>query len=157
MTYRLPLDDAYSKAQISEVVSERDFIFDINTGTITGYIGRLSTLRIPTTINNITVKRIGDSAFSECNLISVTIPSSVISIGDYAFAYNYLDSVIFNGQTPPVFNGPDWLSKNQHEGDYDKATIRILVPHNSLSAYTTALLNKLPTESRYNDAIIYPN
>ncbi len=53
---------------------------------IVNYIGISTIVNIPSTINDIDVRSIGDTAFFGCsNLTSITIPSSVISIGDSAF------------------------------------------------------------------------
>ena len=43
-------------------------------------------LTIPSMLDGYPVARIGSSAFNSCGLTSVTIPDSVMSIGDYAFA-----------------------------------------------------------------------
>ena len=44
-------------------------------------------LMIPSTLDDYPVTSIGKTAFDECDFKSVTIPSGVTSIGDYAFCY----------------------------------------------------------------------
>ena len=67
---------------------------DGGTGVeITGYIGINWHVRIPPQIRRIPVTRIGDGAFYNSNLISVTIPNRVTSIGNNAFRANQLTSV----------------------------------------------------------------
>ncbi|MCL2410526.1 MAG: leucine-rich repeat domain-containing protein [Treponema sp.] len=60
---------------------------------ITGYIGTSWEVNIPPTIRGLPVTEIGDEAFRNRNLISVTIPNSVTYIGEDAFAGNQLTSV----------------------------------------------------------------
>ena len=68
---------------------EQYFTFDNLTGTITGYdiTGGLDVI-IPVTIGGAAVKGICESAFEALSLTSVSIPDSVDTIGDYAFASN---------------------------------------------------------------------
>src|SRR6185436_9178727 len=63
--------------------------FTIDGGiSITGYSGPGGDLTIPSTINGLPVNGIFSSAFlGKSSLTSVTIPDSVISIGDRAFSY----------------------------------------------------------------------
>jgi hypothetical protein len=65
---------------------QAQFTYTINNGTITitGYTGPGGAVTIPSTIDGLPVTTIGDSAFAFCPLSSVTIPNSVISIGDGA-------------------------------------------------------------------------
>lgn len=88
---------------ISDNVSYADiFNFRINNTAIeiTGYNGTQKDIIIPSSINGITVKTIGNEAFININsnnntkLNSVLIPNSIISIGNDAFAYNQLTNVV---------------------------------------------------------------
>ena len=46
---------------------------------------------------------IGNSSFDNCSISKVTIPSSVITVEDYAFYYcDYLSEVIFKGNAPSI-------------------------------------------------------
>jgi hypothetical protein len=73
------------------------FNYTITNGTvtITGYTGPGGDVTIPDTINGLPVTCIGDAAFYNggrplpYTLTSITIPDSVISIGGFAFAWNY--------------------------------------------------------------------
>ena len=75
--------------------AEEYFTFDRLTGVITGYniIGGLD-VGIPATIGGEAVKEIGESAFEDLSLTSVSIPGSVDTIGEYAFASNGTLTVI---------------------------------------------------------------
>ena len=85
------------------VLAGRDRV--IHTGT---------TLTIPETYKGLPVTRIGEGAFNNngesMKLTNVTIPNSVTSIEDYAFAHNNLtevtipDSVISIGENAFVYN-----------------------------------------------------
>ena len=72
------------------------FGFDDETGTITDYykdMGCSKDVIIPSTIDGVAVIAIGDEAFKDKELTSVTIPNSVTSIGYSAFQANQLTSV----------------------------------------------------------------
>jgi hypothetical protein len=74
-----------------------DFETTVENGavTITGFWGAgvMTNVRIPAEIDGLPVKIIGDNAFSDSRLTSITIPNSVTSIGEEAFASNKLTSV----------------------------------------------------------------
>lgn len=68
--------------------AKSDFAYTINQGqvTITKYTGsRASTLTIPSTIEGFPVKKIGDWAFSECQLKTVIFSEGISEISNYAF------------------------------------------------------------------------
>jgi hypothetical protein len=56
------------------------------TSTITEYTGHESVVSIPGTLSGLPVTGIGDLAFSNHRLTSISLPDSVTNIGDYAFA-----------------------------------------------------------------------
>ena len=63
-----------------------------DTITITGYTGSVGSVFIPDTINFLPVTRIGNQAFENFGRVTnVTIPTSVISIGNLRFCRNKRD------------------------------------------------------------------
>lgn len=69
-------------------------ILDDGTVEITNYNGTKTVLAIPSRINGYTVSRIGSFAFNGNNtLLTVTIPDTVMSIGEYAFANTSIRTV----------------------------------------------------------------
>lgn len=67
---------------------------------ITGYTGQGGEVRIPARLMRLPVTEIGEEAFAQRGLTSVSIPGSVTVIGNGAFAENQLTSVtIPNGVT----------------------------------------------------------
>ena len=64
----------------------RDFTFDATTGTIKKYNGNDAVVNIPSEINGTPVTTIGNAAFRDSSVTSVTIPASVTEIGANAFA-----------------------------------------------------------------------
>lgn len=80
-----------------------------NSITITGYAGPGGAVTIPSTINGLNVLTIATNAFYQSAITSVTIPSTVTSLGDYSFAScSSLTNITFNGNAPSadstVFN-----------------------------------------------------
>jgi len=71
------------------------FNYTTNGGSITiiGYTGSGGAVSIPSTITGLPVSRIADFAFQNCYMTSVTIPSSVTYLGNFAFRY---DSALTN-------------------------------------------------------------
>ena len=116
---------SYSLSITASITTDEGFIFDLSTGTITGYTGNATTLHIPSNINDVRVIGIGYEAFKDCdslinvklplnigttgfvnsiedfafyncsNLRSVMIPGGVISIGNNAFESCHEDFMIF--------------------------------------------------------------
>ena len=75
-----------------------------NAVTITSYTGTIRTVTIPSTINGMPVTVIGDSAFCNTQLTSVTIPNSVITIENEAFCCNQLTNVIIPNSVTTIGN-----------------------------------------------------
>ena len=67
-------------------------------------------LEIPSTIDGLSVVRIADAAFTKNQLVSVSIPSGVRSIGARAFAENQLQSVIL----PETLTSIGWWAFDQN-------------------------------------------
>jgi len=72
----------------SQIISQFGFEFDMSTGTIIKYEGTSRMVIIPSMINSVKVRAIGDFAFSDrVDLFAVTIPDGVTRIGFRAFAH----------------------------------------------------------------------
>lgn len=72
---------------ITVTAPSRDFTFDATTGTIKKYNGNDAVVNIPSEINGTPVTTIGNAAFRDSSVTSVTIPDSVTSIDDNAFGF----------------------------------------------------------------------
>jgi len=80
----------------AEGVAEDGFEYEVNANgdvTITDYIGTAKVVTIPEMLDGKKVTSIGDNAFQNNELTSVTIPNSVTSIGVAAFSQNKLTSM----------------------------------------------------------------
>ena len=83
---------------ITVTAPSRDFTFDATTGTIKKYNGNDAVVNIPSEINGTPVTTIGNAAFRDSSVTSVTIPASVTEIGSNAFAgCTNLTSVTYGG------------------------------------------------------------
>jgi hypothetical protein len=102
-----------------------DFRYEARDGmvTITGYTGRLKDISIPARIDKLPVTSIGDSAFYDNKLSSVSIPNSVTSIGGEAFAYNQLTSVII----------PNWVTAIGDRAFYYNQLTSVSIPNSVTS------------------------
>lgn len=86
-----------------QITSEASFTFDAATQAITSYIGTDKDVIVPAKINGITVKSIGPNVFRNKKLYKLSLPSTVIEIGDSvlngsltgnSFEYMYLPPLI---------------------------------------------------------------
>ena len=86
----------FSVPTIARATTADGFTYDVAGGnaTVTGCDGFCPALLIiPSTLGGYPVTRIEGSAFDSSSLTSVTIPNSVLSIGDFGFAGNLLTRV----------------------------------------------------------------
>ena len=91
---------------ITVTAPSRDFTFDATTGTIKKYNGNDAVVNIPSEINGTPVTTIGNAAFRDSSVTSVTIPASVTEIGANALA------------------GCTNLTSVNYEGDWSNLTIQ---------------------------------
>ena len=61
--------------------------YEVQDGVLISYKGTSTELTIPNIVNTETITSIGEYAFSNSNIVSVTIPKTITTIDDYAF-YN---------------------------------------------------------------------
>ena len=71
---------------VTVAAATNTFYFDPTTGTITKYVESDTVVVIPSKINGVPVETIGNTAFQNSAVTSVTIPDSVTAILDRAFA-----------------------------------------------------------------------
>src|SRR5450755_780947 len=83
---------------------QAQFTFTTNNSaiTITGYAGGGAVV-IPSTTNGFPVTSIGADAFDSSTMTSVSIPSSITNIGNFAFYYCYnLPSITIPGSVTSI-------------------------------------------------------
>lgn len=71
-----------------------DFIFNSDSGTITGYVGTSKTVIVPMEIEDIEVKEISERAFSNKGLTKIVVPKNIDTIGNSFSVNNDLDTLI---------------------------------------------------------------
>ena len=84
-----PVFSASKKAVLLRIISKKnDFEYTLKDGkaVITKYVANSSTVEIPARIDGYTVYAIGESAFKNSNIQSVTVPNTVRLIDWFAFA-----------------------------------------------------------------------
>ena len=95
--------------------TESDFIAEPIDGgkavQIIEYIGSKWEINIPSRIQKLPVTHIGESAFKNKKLISVTIPNGVTHIGNYAFSQNQLANITIPNSVTHI--GYDVFSNNK--------------------------------------------
>ena len=101
-----------TEAAAQSVPDGLEFEIRGNAVIITGYSGIQQTLVIPARIQGSPVTRIADYAFSPGHnrLTSVTIPNTVVAIGDSAFSGNQLTSVT-------IPNSVVWIEREAFRGN----------------------------------------
>ena len=74
-------------ALLAAPAAQAQFTYTTNNGaiTITGYNGPGGAVTIPSATNGLPVTAIGDFAFAFAGVTSVSVPTSILSIGDDAF------------------------------------------------------------------------
>ncbi len=89
--------NVYAKQVSSEnFTDESCFTFDSSTGTITDYDDNCpKDVVIPYTIDGVQVTKMGDKAFLNKKLTSVTFSSNIKEIGESAFYNNKLTEIVF--------------------------------------------------------------
>lgn len=74
------------EAKAGIIVNSTSYIFEATTGTLHKYIGNGGDVVVPSSINGMTVTRIGNHCFEDCqSILTLYTPFSIKSIGRYAF------------------------------------------------------------------------
>lgn len=116
----------WKKYQLASITAEKgsndlfEYLAKGNGITITKYLGNDLNVVIPEEINGLKVVSIGEKAFMNTNIISVTLPDSITDVSDYAF-YNCgnLESIQFSSSIISIgaraFDKTKWLRENYNE------------------------------------------
>lgn len=88
LTLATPIGGAYAD-------TEGDYTYTVtdSKATITGYTGTDNNLVIPDTLGGYPVTEIGSNALREKGLIGVTLPNTLVTIGDYAFIFDQINTL----------------------------------------------------------------
>ena len=70
-----------------EIKGEYEYTFFTNYAQVSRYVGAAENSEIPKSINGLPVTSIGDLAFIESGLNTLTIPDQITTIGKNAFGY----------------------------------------------------------------------
>ena len=98
-------------SQQDYTTAEECFVFDESSGTITDYLcysgnsnglPTVTDVVIPSSINGVSVKTIGEAAFRGNKLTSVVLPDSVTAIEYSAFSSNNLTSVVISDSVTTI-------------------------------------------------------
>lgn len=117
---------------------------------VSSYTGSSTEVTIPATVvysgTTYTVTRIGKEAFKNSGITEITIPATVTTIGVSAFAGCDLETIVFEGETPPVLETEtvkrwwDIFSLFEEEiGAFDDSDdMTVVVPEGCEDAYAGA-------------------
>ncbi|MBQ3895640.1 MAG: leucine-rich repeat protein, partial [Paludibacteraceae bacterium] len=117
---------------------------------MSSYTGSSTEVTIPATVvysgTTYTVTRIGKEAFKNSGITEITIPATVTTIGASAFAGCDLETIVFEGETPPVLETEkvkqwwDFLRWFEEEvGAFDSDDdMTVIVPEGCEEAYAGA-------------------
>lgn len=98
--------NAFSSSAVAVTAQAGEFTYTVanNKATITGYKGESSSVVIPSAIDGYTVVGIADNAFHEdYDLVSITLPESLTSIGESAFGFcQALTSIVIPDQVTEI-------------------------------------------------------
>mgnify|MGYP002678527322 CR=1 FL=1 len=76
--------------------NESEFVID-RDGIIKAYLGNKTDIVVPDVVNGIVPRQIGPQVFSNSNIETITLPDTIVTIGDDAFSNTNLKSVTANG------------------------------------------------------------
>ena len=90
-----PNDSSNTTNKNEENNLEFEYIKENGGITITKYIGNKTTVQVPNTIEKLPVLKIGENAFSDTKIKSVTLPSSCTEIDWFAFYGCYALNTVY--------------------------------------------------------------
>ena len=91
----VPESNVTNNTNSNEELVEYEYIIENGGITITRYIGKKTSVQIPNTIGQLPVLKIGENAFSESTVKSVTLPSSCSEIDWFAFYGCYALTTVY--------------------------------------------------------------
>lgn len=137
------------KQALAAIPPDNCFAFNSGTGTITDYYDNEGNnaanpacsraVDIPSTIGEVAVASIGDYAFSNNQLTSITIPNSVTSIDYGAFEANQLTNIVIQGDPTDISDGVFYensvpIQSISYNGtNYEASSTRQLIPEECLT------------------------